>query len=56
MAVVIDDFEVVADEDEVGQPTTSPAVTNNAASSPTVHDIERVVEHQCERAERVWAH
>lgn len=56
MAVVIDDFEVVANEEETGQATGSPAVTNNAASSPTVHDIERVVERQGERYERVWAH
>ena len=55
MSVVIDEFEVVADEDEGSQPIASPAVTNNA-SSPTVHDIERVVERQCERYERVWAH
>ena len=56
MAVVIDEFEVVVNEDEGSQPIASPAVTNNAASSPTVHDIERVVERQCERYERVWAH
>jgi hypothetical protein len=53
MAVVIDDFEVVAAEEEGSQPST---VTSTAASSPTVHDIERVIERQWERAERVWAH
>jgi hypothetical protein len=52
MSVVIDDFEVVANEDE-GHP---PAPTNNEASSPTVHDIECVIERQCERYERVRAH
>jgi hypothetical protein len=56
MSVVIDDFEVVANEEEGSQGTGSPAVTTNAAASPTVHDIERVVERQCERYERVWAH
>lgn len=56
MAVVIDDFEVVTNEDEGSQPVASALTTNNAASSPTVHDIERVVERQCERYERVWAH
>jgi hypothetical protein len=56
MSVVIDEFEVVANEDEGSEPIASPAVTNNAASSVTVHDIERVVERQCERYERVWAH
>jgi len=52
MPVVIDDFEVVANEDD-GHP---PAAINNDASSPTVHDIERVIERQCERYERVRAH
>ena len=56
MAVVIDEFEVVTGEPESTQQTGSPAVTNNAAASPTVHDIERVVERQIERFERVWAH
>jgi hypothetical protein len=56
MAVVINDFEVVAGEEEGSQPTTSPTVTSNAASSPTVHDIERVIERQWERFERIWAH
>ena len=56
MAVVIDDFEVMANEDEGSRSTGSPAVANNAASSPTVHDIELVVERQYERYERVRAH
>lgn len=56
MSVVIDDFEVVANQEESGQAAGSPAGTNNAAASPTVHDLERVVERQCERYERVRAH
>lgn len=56
MAVVIDDFEVVANEEEGRQSVASPAATNNAASSPTAHDIEQVVQRQWERYERVWAH
>ena len=56
MSVVIDEFEVVANEEESSQATGSPAVTNNGASSPTVRDLERVVERQSERYERVWAH
>lgn len=52
MSVVIDDFEVVANEDE----SRPPAAASNEASSPTVHDIERVIERQCERDQRVWAH
>jgi hypothetical protein len=56
MSVVIDEFEVVANEEESGQATGSSAIANNAPSSPTAHDIERVVERQNERYERVWAH
>lgn len=56
MAVVIDDFEVVADEEESNQPAPSTTVTSNAASSPTVHDIELIGERQWERFARVWAH
>lgn len=53
MAVVIDDFEVLSAEEEVSQPAAAATV---AASSPTVHDIERVVERQLERFERIRAH
>ena len=56
MSLVIDEFEVVANEEESNQAAGSPAITNNAAASPTVRDMERVVERQCERYERVWAH
>jgi len=55
MSVVIDDFEVVANEEESNHATGASAGTD-AASSPTVHDIQLVVERQCERYERVWAH
>lgn len=55
MPVVIDDFEVVANDDEGSQPAVSPSA-NNGASSPTAHDIEQVVQRQCDRYERVWAH
>jgi hypothetical protein len=53
MPVVIDDFEVLTGDEEVSEPST---VTTTAASSPTVHDIERVIERQWERFERTWAH
>jgi hypothetical protein len=56
MAVVIDDFEVVANEEENNQATGSSAVAGNAAGSPTVHDLETIVERQSDRYERVWAH
>ncbi|HEY0006830.1 MAG TPA: hypothetical protein VGB17_18770 [Pyrinomonadaceae bacterium] len=55
MAVVIDEFEVVAEEGESGPSPGTPAATSNAAASPTVHDIERVAEHLLERFERIWA-
>ena len=55
MPVVIDDFEVVTGEDEREQPGPA-GFTTITTSSPTVHDIEQVVERQRERCERVWAH
>ncbi len=55
MPVVIDDFEVVANEEEGSRSPGSPGASN-AAGSPTVHELEGIVERQCERYERVWAH
>jgi hypothetical protein len=56
MAVVIDDFEVLPEESNAQQPAGSAAGANSGPSAPTVHDIERVVERQADRYERVWAH
>lgn len=56
MPVVIDHFEVVANEEEESRSPGSSGGAGNAAGSPTVHDLEDIVERQCERYERVWAH
>jgi hypothetical protein len=56
MSVVIDEFDVVADEGQ-SQPPGAPSMpANTSASAPAVHDIERAIERQCERDARVWAH
>jgi hypothetical protein len=56
MPIVIDEFEVVANDEESSQGTGSPVVTNIAAPVPALHDLEIAVERQCERYERVRAH
>lgn len=55
MAVVINDFEVVPAEPPRSQNTAAqPSASNPAQPSPQA--VERVVEHQISRSERVWAH
>jgi hypothetical protein len=54
MAVVINDFEVVPAEPPRQQNTAAQSASNPAPPSP--QEVERVVEHQISRAERVWAH
>lgn len=59
MAVIINDFEVVSDEGESQQRSASAESAQASVSAqpaPTPHDIERILEHQRERMERVWAH
>jgi len=54
MPIVIDEFEVVANDEESSQATASPAI--NAACVPAMPDLEMAVERQCERYERIRAH
>ncbi len=55
MSVVINEFEVVPEQ-------TAPASCTQAAGvpapqqPPSAPEIERVIVHLAERAERVWAH
>ena len=56
MSVVVDQFDVVADEAPHQPPGPPPMPANTAASAPTMHDIERAIEQLCERDARVWAH
>jgi hypothetical protein len=55
MAVVINDFEVVPAEPPRQQSTAAQPGTTNP-SPPRQQEIERVVEQQLSRSERVWAH
>ena len=54
MPVVINEFEVVPAPTEQG--ASQEGGERPAASGPTPHDIQRVVEHAIERARRLRAH
>ena len=58
MAIVINEFEVVAEPPPTGQPggTIPPTTGLPQTTGPTPHDIERVVRRQKERCARVRAH
>lgn len=54
MTVVINEFEVVPET--VTPPSTSSSAEPQQPPSPSVPEIERLVDHLAERAMRVWAH
>jgi hypothetical protein len=56
MAVVIQDFEVIAAPPPASQQPSAQASPPVRMPGPTPGDIARVIEHQKERAERVRAH
>ena len=56
MAVVINEFEVMPSPPQQGQGAQSDKGGDGQKSVPTDHEIERMVEHQMSRCERVWAH
>jgi hypothetical protein len=57
MAVVINEFEVVPSESSQGKQNASPAQSQTeSASAPQPQEIERMIEKEHERCERVWAH
>ena len=56
MSVVIDQMDVVANEGQTRPPSPPPMPASASGSGPTVQDIERAIEQQCEREARVWAH
>lgn len=57
MAVVINEFEVMASEADAGQ-GVEPSSAGDAGEkpSPSAHDLELVLEQKLARFERVWAH
>jgi hypothetical protein len=55
MAVVINEFDVVPAEAK--QPTAAaPGPGAETQSPPSEHEIQRLVENQISREERIWAH
>lgn len=57
MAVVINEFEVVPGEpSQSKQNASSEQSQTESASAPHPQEIERMVEKEHERCERVWAH
>jgi len=55
MAVVIDEFEVMPPP-QTRQDAESDQGSDDQKSAPADHEIERMIEHQMNRCERVWAH
>jgi hypothetical protein len=61
MAVVINEFEVVAEPPPANQPAETgagakPSGTSTSEAAPTPQSIERIVRRQIERFARVRAH
>lgn len=56
MAVVINEFEVVTAEAQPQQQKAGASEPGDKQSPPSEHEIQRLVEHQMSRDERVWAH
>lgn len=56
MAVVMNEFEVAPGE-APKERSSGPVENTGAEKTPAEeHEIERLVEHQLRRCERVWAH
>ena len=56
MAVVINDFEVAPGEAPKERSSGSEQQGGGQQSPAEEHEIERLVEHQMRRCERIWAH
>jgi hypothetical protein len=56
MAVVINEFEVMPGPPQQAQGPEAAQSGNEQTSFPAEHEIERLVEHQMIRCERVWAY
>jgi hypothetical protein len=56
MAVVINEFEVVPSEAPQKQKEGGAEQGGDKKSPPSEHELERLVEHQLSRGERIWAH
>lgn len=57
MAVVIDEMEVVpAERETVPGSEALPAGSGPQQEKLKDHEVERMMQHQVERSERIWAH
>lgn len=56
MAVVINEFEVVAEAPKAAEVPAAPGGNEAPPAPSTPRDIERIMRRQLERFERVWAH
>jgi hypothetical protein len=57
MGVVIDEMEVISgDAGERASDAPPASITDTETSSPTTQEIERIVQRQVERYERIRAH
>lgn len=56
MAVVVNEFEVVPGGNESSQSSGSTSGGDAGDEAPSPREIERLVEQQMQRCERVWAH
>jgi hypothetical protein len=56
MAVVINEFEVVAERPAATPPNPVAKPPENPPPAPTLHDIARIIQRQMERQARLWAH
>ena len=56
MAVVIDEMEVTPSERETKRGSDAPAADAGHQEKPKDYEVERMMQHQAERSERVWAH
>ena len=57
MAVIINDFEVVAEPPPAEEPSGEAQEGQSGdGKGLTPREIERIIERQCEREARLWAH
>ena len=56
MAGVINEFEVVPGEAPPGKQSGAQSSAESAPSPPPQEELERLIEQEHERRQRVWAH
>jgi hypothetical protein len=56
MAVVIDEMEVSPSQGEATRGGDAPQANAEQQEEPKDHEVERMMQRQVARSERVWAH